>query len=62
MCASAALSGHGNEVPPDSGATILDDYLRGRYRRVRNFGDYSISQKKLGDDAEGGGKGIHQKP
>jgi hypothetical protein len=56
LCAGAGLSRNGNEVPPDSGVTLLDDFLREHYRRIQEFGDYSILRKNLVSYTEGKAK------
>jgi hypothetical protein len=33
-----------NEIPADSGVTVLDDYLGREYRKTETFGNYSIWQ------------------
>lgn len=44
------VSGHDQsrdrkEVPPDSGVTLLDDFIRSAFRPVQTFGHYSVWQK-----------------
>jgi hypothetical protein len=45
LCSDPIVSGTATEIPPDSGVTLLDDFLRREYRKVQTFGYYSIWKK-----------------